>query len=33
VDISGYFHPDVAKVAAAMRPSKKLQEVLAILAA
>ncbi|MHA7263609.1 NADP-dependent isocitrate dehydrogenase [Arthrobacter sp. TMN-37] len=33
VDIAGYYHPDVAKVAAAMRPSQKLQEVLATLAA
>ncbi|MBG6182898.1 isocitrate dehydrogenase [Arthrobacter sp. CAN_A214] len=31
VDITGYYHPDVAKVASAMRPSVKLQEVLAIL--
>ncbi|WP_026550203.1 NADP-dependent isocitrate dehydrogenase [Arthrobacter sp. Br18] len=31
VDIAGYFHPDVTRVAAAMRPSAKLQEVLAIL--
>ncbi|WP_159802666.1 NADP-dependent isocitrate dehydrogenase [Arthrobacter zhaoguopingii] len=33
VDIAGYYHPDVTKVASAMRPSQKLQEVLAILAA
>ena len=31
VDISGYYHPDVTRVAAAMRPSATLQEVLAIL--
>ncbi|TDK26728.1 NADP-dependent isocitrate dehydrogenase [Arthrobacter crusticola] len=33
VDIAGYYHPDVTKVASAMRPSQKLQEVLAVLAA
>jgi len=32
VDIGGYYHPDVAKVAAVMRPSAKFTEVLAGLA-
>ena len=32
VDIAGYFHPDVARVAEVMRPSGTLSEVLAILA-
>ncbi|WP_434991955.1 NADP-dependent isocitrate dehydrogenase [Arthrobacter sp. Ld5] len=32
-DIGGYYHPDVTKVTEVMRPSAKLSEVLAILAA
>jgi isocitrate dehydrogenase len=32
VDIGGYYHPDVAKVAAVMRPSAKFTEVLSGLA-
>ncbi len=32
VDIAGYYHPDVTKVAEIMRPSSTLSEVLAILA-
>ncbi|MBT2595647.1 NADP-dependent isocitrate dehydrogenase [Arthrobacter sp. ISL-72] len=32
VDIGGYYHPDVTKVAAVMRPSAKFTEVLAGLA-
>ncbi len=31
VDLEGYYHPDVAKVAAVMRPSAKLNEVLTTL--
>ncbi|MFT4247025.1 MAG: NADP-dependent isocitrate dehydrogenase [Pseudomonas sp.] len=32
VDIAGYYHPDLAKVAAAMRPSKTFNDALATLA-
>jgi len=32
VAIGGYYHPDVAKVAAVMRPSAKFTEVLSGLA-
>ncbi|MGP4034030.1 NADP-dependent isocitrate dehydrogenase [Pseudarthrobacter sp. 1C304] len=31
VDLGGYFHPDAAKVTAAMRPSAKFSEVLSML--
>jgi isocitrate dehydrogenase len=31
VDIGGYYHPDIAKVAAAMRPSKTLNDILAAI--
>jgi isocitrate dehydrogenase len=32
VDLGGYYRPDVAKVAAVMRPSQTLNEVIATLA-
>jgi isocitrate dehydrogenase len=31
VDIGGYYHPDIEKVVAVMRPSKKFTEVLSAL--
>jgi isocitrate dehydrogenase len=31
VDIGGYYHPDTAKCAAAMRPSKLFNEILSAL--
>lgn len=33
LDIGGYYHPDIAKTAAAMRPSKTFNDVLATLSA
>ena len=33
LDIGGYYHPDIAKTAAAMRPSKTLNDALATLSA
>jgi isocitrate dehydrogenase len=33
LDIGGYYHPDLAKTAAAMRPSKTLNDALATLSA
>ena len=33
LDIGGYYHPDIAKTAAAMRPSKTFNDALATLSA